>query len=196
MRAAPPAYPSTSISLLTLHRNDEWQDGKDWHNIDYIHTRVTIGCWDDFAALIKQGFDRLRPGGWMESQEPHIAVDSDLGPVPDSNGIKRWFQDICAASARAGRPLHNTPMLKQYYIDAGFVDVEEKVYKIPMNGWPRIPKLKRIGEMWHRNVEDGLSGLSYALFHRVNGMQKEEIEVRGVFTRLATHTHFDARITD
>ncbi|GAB1311180.1 hypothetical protein MFIFM68171_01390 [Madurella fahalii] len=45
-----------------------------------------------------------------------------------------------------------------------------------MNGWPRVRNLKLIGDMRHRNVDDGMSGLSYALFHRVRGMQKEQIE--------------------
>jgi hypothetical protein len=132
------------------------------------------------AALIRMGFERLRPGGWMESQEPFCDIDCDDGPIPEDHAVKRWFSELCSASLAAGRPLHVTPMIKQWYIDAGFVDVHEKVYKIPMNGWPRVPRLKQIGEMWHRNVEDGMSGLSYALFHRVRGMGMEEIEVSSV----------------
>ncbi|KAK0622813.1 S-adenosyl-L-methionine-dependent methyltransferase [Immersiella caudata] len=163
--------------------NDEWQSGRDWHNIDYIHCRVTIGCWDDMASVIRKGFERLRPGGWMESQEPHCDVHCDDREVPVTHGVKRWWDEMCRASAAAGRPLHITPTIKQMYIDAGFVDVHEKVYKIPMNGWPKVPRLKRLGELWHRNVEEGMSGLSYALFHRVNGMQKEEIEVSLVNVR-------------
>lgn len=129
------------------------------------------------AGLIRKGFERLRPGGWMESQEPHIDVSCDDGTVPEGNAVKWWFSEMCEASVIAGRPLHVTPMIKQWYIDAGFVDVEERVYKIPINGWPRVSKLKRIGEMWRRTIEDGLSGMSYALFSRVRGMGKEEIEV-------------------
>ncbi|GAB1312366.1 Methyltransferase domain-containing protein [Madurella fahalii] len=163
--------------------NDDWQDGPDWHDVDYIHFRTTVGCWDDMAGLIKKGFERLRPGGWMESQEPHIGVDCDEGPVPENNALNRWFKEICDLSAIAGRPLHITPMIKQWYIDAGFVDVEEKVFKIPINGWPKVTKLKRIGEMWRLNLADGLSGLSYALFHRVKGMKKEEIELALVDVR-------------
>lgn len=113
----------------------------------------------------------------MESQEPHIDVDCDDGPIPEGNAVKQWFSEMCEMSAIAGRPLHVTPMIKQWYIDAGFVDVEEKVYKIPINGWPKVTRLKRIGEMWHLNIADGLSGLSYALCHRVKGMPKEAIEV-------------------
>ncbi|KAK3344527.1 S-adenosyl-L-methionine-dependent methyltransferase [Lasiosphaeria hispida] len=157
--------------------NDDWQDGGDWHNIDYIHFRTTVGCWDDMAGMIKKGFERLRPGGWMESQEPEIDVSCDYGPIPEENAVKQWFSDMCAMASIAGRPLHITPMIKQWYIDAGFVDVEEKVYKIPVNGWAKVKRLKRMGLMWHQNIADGLSGLTYALCYRVRGMSKEEIEV-------------------
>ena len=113
----------------------------------------------------------------MESQEPHCDVECDDAPLPPNHALKRWWDEMCRTSAEAGRALHITPMIKQMYIDAGFVDVHEKVYKIPMNGWPRVPRLKRLGELWHHNVEEGMSGLSYALFHRVNKMEKEGIEV-------------------
>ncbi|KXX76222.1 Demethylmenaquinone methyltransferase [Madurella mycetomatis] len=178
-----PVQPGLVPPNVRFYVDDAWQDGPDWHNVDYIHFRTTVGCWDDMAGLIKKGFERLRPGGWMESQEPHIGVDCDEGPIPDDNGVKRWFTEMCELSVIAGRPLHITPMIKQWYIDAGFVDVEEKVFKIPINGWPRVTKLKRIGEMWRLNLTDGLSGLSYALFHRVKGMKKEEIELALVDVR-------------
>ena len=168
---------SGSFLLLINPSNDDWQDGPDWHNIDYIHFRTTVGCWGDMAGMIKKGFERLRPGGWMESQEPEIDVHCDEGSIPDNHAVKRWFTDMCTMAERAGRPLHVTPMIKNWYIEAGFVDVQEKVYKIPINGWPKVKKLKRMGELWHRNIADGLSGLTYALHYRVNGMQREEIEV-------------------
>ncbi|GAB1311181.1 Putative Trans-aconitate 2-methyltransferase [Madurella fahalii] len=102
-----------SVRFYVDDANDEWQNGRDWYNIDYIHFRVTIGCWNDIAAVIRRGFERLRPGGWMESQEPHIDVDCDDGPVPEDNAVKRWFTELCGASLAAGRPLHVTPMIKQ-----------------------------------------------------------------------------------
>jgi len=118
-------------------------------------------------------------------QEPKCDVDSDEGDIPADNALKRWFVDMCRASVIAGRPIHITPDLKRMFIEAGFVDVHEKVYKIPLNGWPRSPNLKMLGEMWQRSMEDGLSGFSYALFHRWLGMRKEEIEVSGVGVRVA-----------
>jgi hypothetical protein len=159
--------------------NEEWQQGKDWYDIDYIHFRATVAAWSDWPRLISTAFERLRPGGWLEFQEPKCDIDCDDGDIPADNALKKWFADLSRVSMLADRPIHIVPELKSILIEAGFVDVQEKVYKIPVNGWPRCPELKRIGELWQRCLGDGLSGFSYALFHRVMGMRKEEIEVSG-----------------
>jgi len=137
-------------------------------------------------SVVRTAFERLRPGGWLESQEPYAAdIYCDDGPVPEHHAFRKFVADLAAVSAEADRPIGVAAELKQYYLDAGFVDVHEKIYKIPINGWPRVPELKRIGEMWHRNMEDGMAGFSYALFHRVKGMTKEQIEVLFFFFLLA-----------
>lgn len=128
--------------------------------------------------MIRMSFERLRPGGWLEIQEPKCDIDCDVGEIPPDNPVKRWFTELQKASIIAGRPIHEIPELKRMLLEAGFVDVHEKVYKIPLNGWPRSRRLKRIGELWHHCMEDGLSGFSYAFFHRCLGMTKDEIEVR------------------
>jgi len=162
-----------------VHSNEEWQEGPDWFDIDYIHFRVTVASWSDWEWMIRTSFERLRPGGWLELQEPECDVHWEDGEVPPDNALKRWFADLCRASEMAERPINVVPHLKRMLTDAGFVDVHEKIYKIPINTWPRSNRLKRIGDMWRRCLDDGLSGFSYAFFHRCMGMSKETIEVSG-----------------
>jgi hypothetical protein len=59
----------------------------------------------------------------------------------------------------------------------GFEDVHESVFKLPMNGWPRDRGLKHIGQMWQRNLLNGLSGFCLGLLHRIRGRTVENIEV-------------------
>ena len=66
-------------------------------------------------------------------------------------------------------------------LEAGFVDVQETVFKIPLNGWPKDTRLKHVGMLWQRNLLDGLSGFSLGMFSRFMGKTPEEIEV-GLFT--------------
>ncbi|KAL2674169.1 hypothetical protein Neosp_012616 [[Neocosmospora] mangrovei] len=159
-------------------RTDEWPNGRDWEDFDLIHTRVTMGCWSDMGnQVIKPAFEHLRPGGWMECQELMGLLECDDETVTNANAFKRWCDDIVDASYAADRPLPVAANLKQWFKEAGFVDVEEKVYKLPVNGWPRNRRLKRLGELWHANIEEGLQALSYGLLHRFKNRTKEEIEV-------------------
>jgi metalloendopeptidase OMA1, mitochondrial len=45
---------------------------EDWlyppDTFDYIHTRVLLGCFEDFRKIIDKSFSYIKPGGWMESQ--------------------------------------------------------------------------------------------------------------------------------
>ena len=68
-------------------------------------------------------------------------------------------------------------------LEAGFVDVQETVFKIPLNGWPKDTRLKHVGMLWQRNLLDGLSGFSLGMFSRFMGKTAEEIEV-GLFDAL------------
>ncbi len=135
-----------------------------------------MGCWTSFPALIGKAFDRLRPGGWMECQEADGDVFCD-DPLPEGWSVKRWWDDLGSTSSAAHRSLRGSHELKGWFQAAGFVDVEEKIYKIPMNGWPLVPELKKLGELWHRNIGDGMAAFSYVLLNRIKGMTKEQIEV-------------------
>ena len=56
--------------------------------------------------------------------------------------------------------------LKEWMIRAGFQNVTEKVYKIPIGGWPKDEKFKAIGQFNLLNVLEGVGMFSniYAYF--------------------------------
>lgn len=150
------------------------------HNFDYIHTRVTSGCWGSFKdEIAQQAFDYLSPGGWFESQEFDGIIGCDDGTLTEENPLAKWFNDITISSTILNRSVIVASRLKEYYLDVGFVDVHERIFKMPMNGWPKNERLKELGRMWERNFSQGLSAFSLALFNRAFDRSPEEIEVRG-----------------
>ena len=51
---------------------------------DFIHTRMTIGCWSDMKRqIIRRAFDHLQPGGWLECQELPSLIACEDGTMPD-----------------------------------------------------------------------------------------------------------------
>jgi hypothetical protein len=129
------------------------------------------------TQIIQKAFDNLLPGGYFEAQEGLCMPACDDDTLTPNSAWMRWIREVNAASERADRQLVLGPELKRWMEEVGFEDVRECVFKLPMNGWPREPQLKHIGELWQRNLLSGLSGFSLGLLHRIKGRTMADIEV-------------------
>ena len=164
-----------NVTFFVEDSSEPWEYSQPF---DYIHTRVTAGCWGSFREQIaRQAFDALTPGCWFESQEFDGVVECDDGTLPADGAIARWSRELCTAAERIDRPVVVAKHLRRDFEAVGFVDVHERVFKIPTNAWPKSPQLKEIGRMWESNMTQGLSGFSFHLFNKVYGRSPEEIEV-------------------
>jgi len=144
---------------------------------DYIHTRVLLGCFTDFKEILSKSFHYLKPGGWMESQEPSPTPYCDDGTMPADWLFLEWAKFLDNAAIEAGKPVRIGHKLRGWYEAAGFVDIQEKVFKLPTNDWPTEKHLKNLGKMSEENWLAGLSGFSMAYFSRVLNWNKDQIEV-------------------
>ncbi|RFU76475.1 tam domain-containingmethyltransferase [Trichoderma arundinaceum] len=152
---------------------------EDSDEFDYVHTKTTGACWESYETQIaQQAFEALTPGGWFESQESYTVPHCDDGTLKPDSALGIWFRDFLNAAAEAKRPLTEACNLRSIYERVGFVDIHERIYKIPLNGWPKDKKLKEIGNMMELNMQMGLSAFSLGLFNRVYGRSAAEIEVR------------------
>lgn len=168
--------------ILEDASRDDWGSKR----YDYIHTRVMMGCFNDFREVIQKSYDYLQPGGWMESQELYSSVFCDDGTLDrENNAFYRYMLKFDEAAMDAGKPLRIANKLKNWYQQAGFVDVQEEVFKIPINGWPKDPRFKMVGRFWADSLVQGLQGFCLALFTRVWGWSKDEVEVYLVPVRQA-----------
>jgi len=129
----------------------------------------------------------------MESHDVMMGPYCDDGTMPSDWPFKEWSDTMHEASVRAGRPLKIANKMKRWYIEAGFVDVQEKIIKIPINSWPRDRHLKSLGSHWAEDILAGLQAFSLALFSRIFMWNKTEIEVYLVNVRKAiTNTRVHA----
>lgn len=154
---------------------------EDWavppNYFDMIHTRVLLGCFTDFRDIIRRSYYYTKPGGYMESQEVMSTPYCDDGTMPPNWPFLEWNKYLDEAAMTAERPLRIANKLKRWYEAAGFVDVQEIVFKLPLGDWPRDPHLKSLGRMSEENWHAGLSGFSMGLLSRVLNWTKTEIEV-------------------
>lgn len=95
----------------------------------------------------------------------------------ETHALYNYNLKLDEACMEAGKPLRIANKLKRWYQEAGFVDVHEEVFKLPINSWPKDPQFKLIGRFWAQCITSGLQGFSLHLFTRFLGWTKEEIEV-------------------
>lgn len=196
----PTTIPSNVHFLIDDASEPDWLYPPD--HFSYIHTRVLLGCFEDFRAIIARAFQYLEPGGHMESQEPYTTPYCDDGTMRPDFAFLEWTRHLDDAAMSFGRPIRIANKLKRWYEEAGFVDVHERVDRVPLNPWPQDKRMRELGRWSEMNWLDGLQGFSLAWFSRVLGWSKAEIEVFLVGVRRAIaqrevhvyHKAYDSRL--
>jgi metalloendopeptidase OMA1, mitochondrial len=80
-------------------------------------------------------------------QEIYTRMYSDDGTLTNDNLFKKWHDDGDEAAMKLGRPLRIANKIKKWMQQAGFVDVHEEVFKMPVNPWPKEERMKEIGRV-------------------------------------------------
>lgn len=163
-----------NVVFLIDDSSQEWLDD----DLDYVHTRNTNGCFENMLTqVIQQAFDKLNPGGWLECQEPEATLRCDDGTMPADHALLQWLQELGRISRLADKPCEVAQQLKGWFEQVGFVDVQEKVYKMPTCAWPEDHEQKEIGWWMEEMLASHVSGISRAYQSRVGGLSVEEHEV-------------------
>lgn len=97
---------------------------------DYIHARELHSSVSDPVRLCRQAYRSLKPGGYIEFQLSSAIVCSDDGTHVRGPHVIEWFDRISEAGDRFGKPVRLGHRMKQYLIDAGFVDVDQYIVKV------------------------------------------------------------------
>jgi hypothetical protein len=84
----------------------------------------------------------------------------DDGTMPDDHLLNEWWENVGKGLAVFGRDLEAVLKTAQHLRDAGFVDIEERVVKVPIGPWAKAKKLRTVGLYSRATIEDGLEGLS------------------------------------
>jgi len=147
------------------------------NSFDLIYVRGLFGSIRDWDAFYKQAYKHLKPGGWYEQTEASVYLLSDDNTIPPSHIFKRWSDIFVETGEKMGKTFQILDRSRQHALDAGFVNVEEKRFKMPVGGWPRDPKLKDVGR-WHLlDCYQGIEGWALALLTRVMGWSVEDVQL-------------------
>lgn len=166
-------------SLDLVHARHVCMGIKDWPRLlnQAYKYGITFSPPGYFATPFLTAYRALKPGGWIELQEMRLVSKCDDNTMPDDWAMKLYLEYIVEGFRTFGIDLLNLDQNRGRVVDAGFVNVEERVWKVPLGTWPRDPKMKMVGT-YHRSVVwDALQGAAMGACTRGLKWSLEEFEV-------------------
>lgn len=97
---------------------------------DFIKLRSMGGSIADWPRLLKQAYDHLAPGGWIEVTDFEAWASTDDNSLPEDSSYAEFQRRLDEASTMFGRKMNIAPHHKQALIDAGFEGVLADVRKV------------------------------------------------------------------
>ncbi|KAH8645412.1 S-adenosyl-L-methionine-dependent methyltransferase [Xylariales sp. PMI_506] len=155
---------------------DDWM----WsYKYDYIHARMITLAIRNPKRLIRQAFEYLNPGGWLEINDAVADLVSEEGSEADerveTSKLKQWWTFLSTGAYLNGVDTNKVLKYEQWFVEAGFTDVKVEKFKVPSTPWPKDPKAKRVGQWMHANYLSGLRGVGFKML-RLAGMSPTGIE--------------------
>ncbi|KAL7273883.1 hypothetical protein RUND412_003244 [Rhizina undulata] len=142
---------------------------------DFIHIRNLAASIKDWPALIKRAYGYLRPNGYLEIVEHDLHAQSDDDTFQPTCALYRYLQNLNTISTAQGCVGWNSlNKFKTWMTEAGFVDVDEDLHKVPWGPWPNDKKQKELGKMVRVISESGMEAHALALLTRTNEYDPEK----------------------
>ncbi|ERT01406.1 hypothetical protein HMPREF1624_02652 [Sporothrix schenckii ATCC 58251] len=177
-----PEYVPPNLRFEVDDVEDDWVYS---HPFDFVHGRYILPSLRNPRATLQRIFDHLRPGGHVEIMETLMVIEA-IDASLQNTVLPRWHQLILDGVRKLGRgdpmaPLHT----KQWLGEIGFVNVTEKKFAVPANGWARGDEQKIRGHLMMTNLLEAARGITMSICMKVWGWSQEEVELFLVDVRAA-----------
>ncbi|KAH6987130.1 S-adenosyl-L-methionine-dependent methyltransferase [Ilyonectria destructans] len=196
-----PIQPSWVPANLEFQIDDctqEWTFEEE--SLNYVHIRFLVGSVVDWPALFKQAYRCLKPGGYIESYEGSPNIGSDDGTVTKTSAMGQWGEIFVEGGRKLGRSfsLLEDGEQRRGIEAAGFVDIEESNFKVPIGTWSQDPVLKEAGQYFQAAILQDIEGTLLFIAHLL-GWSKEEIGLFGAHYRReirskSIHAYFKQKV--
>jgi hypothetical protein len=113
-----------------------------------------------------------KPGGYVESVEFDIQFTSDDGTIEPGDTMYDWSQMFINAGETMGQTFLIGKQSKELITQAGFVDVVETRYKLPIGPWMADKKWKELGRWNLLFLMTGLEGMQLWILKTVLGVSQ------------------------
>lgn len=124
-------------------------------HFDFIHGRDLMTAVRDWPRLISQAYTHLKPGGWMQLCSTIPEVHSDDNTIPPNSGYQEASRLYFEMAEKMNAPLDAPRKWADQMRAAGFVNVQDVIYKLPMGPWARSKRLRTVGKLELLMITDG-----------------------------------------
>ncbi|WDK12750.1 methyltransferase domain-containing protein [Colletotrichum graminicola] len=179
----PSSFVPPNVRFVVDDAEEPWEYSQPF---DYIHSRLMTGSIRDWKKYVKNCFENLAPGGYLELTEGDVIPVSDDGTLTKDTSIVKAVSLWTQGMALLDTPFEAVGRLEGVMKDAGFEDVQVKRFKWPTNSWPKDPKYKELGMLNYENISPNWEGFLMAPLTRALDWTKEEVLVLAMGARKDT----------
>ncbi|KAM6513210.1 hypothetical protein FALCPG4_015668 [Fusarium falciforme] len=167
-----PSFVPPNVQFLIDDIDQEWEYSEPF---DYIHSRMMNFCVQNWRVYLRQIYQNLTPGGYVELQDIDVIMKSDDGTLTEDNALFKWNKLLEEAAVKLGRPFEQTDKFKDIMAEVGFTNIVATRFKWPTNRWAKDNKYKELGAWNNENTSIALESLTLAPFTRGLGWSSEEV---------------------
>ncbi|EAQ90314.1 hypothetical protein CHGG_02249 [Chaetomium globosum CBS 148.51] len=146
-------------------------------SFDFVHIRYMFGSVADWDALFAEAYRVLRPGGYIETFEADARMYAPDGTVLEGSPLDQWGKVFREGGKKFGRTFMvvGEDLQRKGLEAAGFVDLVQQDFKVPITAWAADKKNQEIGAYNHLSLEQDMEGLILYMFQQVMGWSTTEI---------------------
>lgn len=134
-----------------------------WHDdtFGFIHMRYLVGAIADWDALFLEAYRCCEPGGWLESVELDVDYLSDDGTAKHAPVLQTFWELYDKGIAKLGRTARvvKDGIQRKSMKSAGFINIHDKSFKLPVGGWAADSTLAEIGQYVQLALLNDLEGV-------------------------------------
>ncbi|KAK3292231.1 S-adenosyl-L-methionine-dependent methyltransferase [Chaetomium fimeti] len=167
-----PHWIPPNVDFIVDDIEDEWIHASDY---DFAHFRFVNSLLRDNKETLRKVLENLKPGGWVEVEDIMPRLASDDNTVSPEHPLIRFYSILGPALVENyGFDIYILNNLPSLLEELGFVNVQRKVFHMPVGEWARDSHLRLLGGYFREVVVDFVGAMASRPLVEA-GVDKEEI---------------------